>query len=185
MVRETVSKVKKGMAAGPLGVAAEMLKGAGETGIEMITDLTNQIVRGVIPENWDLSAIVDCYKGKGEALDRDNYRSLVDQVLKVVERLVEKQTKSQINIDDRNAVWFSAWPRNQWCYCIQREMQEKYPYCAFVVFGKAFDRVPRDIVWWALHKLGVSKWLVMVAQAMYSDDLFTCEGNVLFSCVRI
>ena len=90
MVRQAVSKMKKGEAAGPSGVVAEMLKAAGETGIEMITNMTNRIVRkGVIPADWDLSTIVNCYKGKGEVLDRGNYRGLklIDQVLKVVERI--------------------------------------------------------------------------------------------------
>jgi hypothetical protein len=32
---------------------------------------------------------------------------------------------------------------------------------------KAFDRVPREVVWWALRKLGVEEWLVKVIQAMY------------------
>ena len=56
MVREAVSKMKKGKAAGPSGVVAEMLKAAGEeTGIEMITNLTNQFVRnGVIPADCQL-----------------------------------------------------------------------------------------------------------------------------------
>ena len=62
MVREAVNKMKA-KAAGPSAVVAEMLKAAGETGIEMITNLTNQIVRGVIPADWDLSTIVNCYKG--------------------------------------------------------------------------------------------------------------------------
>ena len=43
-----MSKMKNGKAAGPSGVAA------GETGIEMITNLTNQIVRGVILQPWIL-----------------------------------------------------------------------------------------------------------------------------------
>ena len=61
MVREAVSKMKKGKAAGPSGVVAEMLKAAGKTGIEMITNLINQIVsEGVIPADWDLSTIVNC-----------------------------------------------------------------------------------------------------------------------------
>ena len=103
MVREAVSKMKKDKAAGSSCVVAEMLKAAGETGIEMITNLTNQIVReGVIPADWDLSTIVNCYKGKGKVLDRGNYRGLkmMDQVLKVGERIIEKQIRSRINIDE-------------------------------------------------------------------------------------
>ena len=38
---------------------------------------------------------------------------------------------------------------------------------AFVDLEKAFDRVPREVVWWALRKLRVDEWLVRVIQAMY------------------
>ena len=31
---------------------------------------------------------------------------------------------------------------------------------------KAFDRVPRDVIWWAMRKLGIDEWLV---QSMYKD----------------
>ena len=40
---------------------------------------------------------------------------------------------------------------------------------AFVDLEKAFDRVPREVVWWALRKLGVDEWQVSVIQAMYAD----------------
>ena len=32
---------------------------------------------------------------------------------------------------------------------------------------KAFDRVPREVVWWALRCLGVDEWIVSVIKAMY------------------
>ena len=38
---------------------------------------------------------------------------------------------------------------------------------AFVDLEKAFDRVPREVVWWALRHLGVEEWLVTVIRAMY------------------
>ena len=34
---------------------------------------------------------------------------------------------------------------------------------------KAFDRVPREVVWWALRYLGVDEWIVSVIKAMYED----------------
>ena len=38
---------------------------------------------------------------------------------------------------------------------------------AFVDLEKAFDRVPREVVWWALRSLGVEEWLVTVIRAKY------------------
>jgi len=33
-------------------------------------------------------------------------------------------------------------------------------YFGFVYLEKAFDRVPRKVISWAMHKLGVEEWLV-------------------------
>ena len=40
-------------------------------------------------------------------------------------------------------------------------------FLAFVELEKAFDRVPRKIIWWAMRKLGVEDWLVRMVQVMY------------------
>ena len=56
---------------------------------------------------------------------------------------------------------------------ILRQLQEKYLakqkvlYFAFVYLEKAFDCVPRKVIWWALRTVGVDKWIVRVIQSMY------------------
>ena len=47
---------------------SEMVKAAGEAGADMITKLGHQIIAGVIPVEWVLSIIWNCYKGKGDTL---------------------------------------------------------------------------------------------------------------------
>ena len=39
----------------------------------------------------------------------------------------------------------------------------------FVDLEKAFDRVPRKVIWWALRKLGVEEWIVRLVQEMYAN----------------
>ena len=58
---------------------------------------------------------------------------------------------------------------------IVRQLQEKHLaankplYMAFVNLEKAFDQVPRDVIWWAMRKLGIDEWLVRLVQSMYKD----------------
>ena len=33
---------------------------------------------------------------------------------------------------------------------------------------KAFARVPREVIRWAMHKLGVEEWLVLVVMSVYT-----------------
>ena len=40
---------------------------------------------------------------------------------------------------------------------------------AFVDPEKAFDRVPRKVIWWALRKLCVEEWIVRLVQGMYAN----------------
>ena len=44
MLRESISKIKNGKAAGLSGVVSEMVKTAGEAVAEMMTDIVNHII---------------------------------------------------------------------------------------------------------------------------------------------
>ena len=58
---------------------------------------------------------------------------------------------------------------------ILRQLQEKHLarklllYLAFVDLEKAFDRVPRKVIWWDTRKLDVEEWIVKLVQAMYAN----------------
>ena len=51
---------------------------------------------------------------------------------------------------------------------------------AFIDLEKAFSRVPRKVIWWALRKLGVEEWIVRLVQEMYANArsrVHIGEGN--------
>ena len=63
--------IKNGKASGLSGVVSEMIKAAGEAGVDMITDLVNQIVAEVnIPVEGEYSTILNCYKRKSDSLEK-------------------------------------------------------------------------------------------------------------------
>ena len=145
----------------------------------MIRDLAAAIIRdGKVPSDWEQSVIVPVclYKGKGDALERGNYRGLklTEQVMKVLERIVDGLIRQVVSIDDSQFGFVPGRGTTDAIFVI-RQLQEKYLaankrlYMAFVDLEKAFDRVLRKVIWWALRKLGVDEWIVRLVQGMYSN----------------
>jgi len=67
-----------------------------------------------------------------------------------------------------------------------RPMQENFRvkgkkvYFGFVDMEKAFDRVPTEVIRWAMRKLRVEEWLVLAVMSIYTGaktDVRTVYGN--------
>jgi hypothetical protein len=184
-VRAAVKGMKVGKAAGPSGVVSEMLKSAGEDGVLWMTDLFNQIIaEGKVPADWRKSWIVTVYKGKGDALDCNSYRGIkiLDQAMKVFEKVIEKRVRSQVTLDDMQ-FGFRPGKGTTDAIFIVRQIQERYirknkeVWMAFVDLEKAFDRVPREILWWSLRQLKVDEGLVAVIKSMYDNVTTAVKVN--------
>ena len=101
-VRRVLGIMKCGKAAGSSGVVAEMLQASGEVGISPMTDLFNGFLDEYkIPEDWNTSVILNCFKNKGEMTDRGNYRGLkfLEHLMKVFKKVVEEEIRGQVSID--------------------------------------------------------------------------------------
>ena len=177
MVKKAISQMKAGKAPGPSGIVVEMIRAAGDMDASMICDLAAAIIRdGKVSSDWEQSFIVCLYKGKGDALERGNYRGLklTEQVMKVLERIVDSLIRQVVSIDDSQFGFVPGRGTTDAIFVV-RQLQEKYLaankrlYMAFVDLEKAFDRVPRKVIWWALRKLGVDEWIVRLVQGMYSN----------------
>jgi hypothetical protein len=55
---------------------------------------------GVTPRDWEDSCIINLYKGKGNALDRDCYQGLklTDQAMMLMERVLDTCIRRMVNI---------------------------------------------------------------------------------------
>ena len=177
MVKAAISKMKGGKAAGPSGIIIEMIKCAGDPFVNELKELFNKIVQeGVVPTGWHMSYIVNLFKGKGDALNCGNYRGLKlqEQAMKVLEHIINAVIRDKVSIDEMQFGFMPGRSTTDAIF-ILRQLQEKFLtkrknlYFAFVDLEKAFDRVPRAVLWWALRKLGVDEWIVRTVQSMYSN----------------
>ena len=120
--------MKAGKAPGPSGIVVEMIRAAGDMGASMIRDLAVAIIRdGKVPSDWEQSFIVCLYKGKGDALERGNYRGLklTDQVMKILERIVDGLIKQLVSIDDSQFGFIPGRGTTDAIFVV-RQLQEKY-----------------------------------------------------------
>ena len=190
MVRKAIIKrMKSGKSAGPSGIVSEMLKVSCDIVAPKLTTLINLIIHeGRIPDEWNESYIISLYKGKGHSLECGNYRGLklLEVLQKVLERILESLVREQISIDSMQFGFMPGRGTTDAIF-ILRQLQEKSLgkkkdiFLAFVDLEKAFDRIPRKVLWWAMRTLGVSEWIVKTVQAMYNSPRSRVRINGKFS----
>ena len=146
-------------------------------GQQTILEIANGIVSGSdMPMDWKTSIVDPIYKKKGSVMVCSNYRGvkLLQHGMKVVERLLEKRLRDIVKID-RLQFGFMPGKGTLDATFIVRRMQEKYIgkkkklFMCFVDLEKAFDRVPRKVIEWALRKRPVPKVLAHAVMNLYKD----------------
>ena len=94
--------------------------------------------------------------------------------MKVLEIVLEKGIRCQVSIDNMKFGFMPGKGTTDAIF-IMRQVQEKHQVkknkllYVFVDLEKAFDRVPREVVRWALGKLGVDEWLIHTVMRLYTE----------------
>ena len=174
-VKDAIQKMKSNKASGPTGVVIEMIKALEEEGIEWVWNLLKTCwVEEGKPSDWEESEMVTLYKQKGDSMECENYRGikLMEHILKLLERVIEGKLRKIIDI---HGMQFGFMPGKSTidAIFITRQVQEKFLegnrklYWCFVDLEKAFDRVPREVVYWSLRKRRVPERLIGMIRSLY------------------
>ena len=176
-IKRALKKMKKGKAPGPSGMTSDILKEVGEIGTEELAKVFRNIQeREEMPEEWADSFTVPIYKGKGDALSCGKYRGvrLLEHGMKLWEKILEERLRRIVNIDECQ-FGFQEGKSTTDAIFIVRQIQEKYAekkkelYHVFVDLEKAFDRVPRELIRWALRRQMVPERLINMIMALYQN----------------
>ena len=185
-VRAALKRMKCGKAVGPDDLPVEAWKCLGELAIEFLTRLFNKILEsGKMPDEWRKSVLIPIFKNKGDVQSCTNYRGikLISHSMKLWERVIEARLREQVEICEQQYGFMPKKSTSDALFAL-RMLMEKYRegqkelHCVFVDLEKAYDRVPREEVWYCMRKSGVAERYVRIVQDMYENSTTAVRCSV-------
>ena len=180
-IQRTVSHLKIRKSAGPDGVYPEHIKYAGNAAILWLTRIISLCWKeGIIPKDWTTSHIV-CLPKRTRGLatyEADGYRgiSLISVACKILANVLLERINPLINkmLPESQNGFRQNRGTDDAIFTIRRISEEMRRhntplYVVYLDLSKAYDRVPREIVWEALANLGVQGPLLKLLQSLYHE----------------
>ena len=178
-VEQGIQSLRRGSAT--LGfLTVEALRAAAPLLAPCVTALFNAFsAAGCLPPSWALSAITPIHKSGDTGLP-GNYRGIaVGTVLgKLYARLLNSRLTDWSESNGLRARGQAGFREDQRCAdhllvlrtLIEQQRAGRSPlYTCFVDFRKAYDSVPRDLLWQKLEALGVQGWFLGSIKALYGS----------------
>ena len=159
-------------------LSVEALRAAATTLAPCVAALFNSFaVVGCLPHSWALSSITPIHKS-GDTAVPSNYRGIaVGTVLaKLYASMINSRLSRWAECHGLRAQGQAGFREDHRCAdhllvlrtIIEQQRASKNPlYTCFVDFRKAYDTVPRDLLWQKLESLGVHGWFLDSIKALY------------------
>ena len=165
---------------GPDDIPIEVWRCLGNMAVVWLTKLFNRIFRSnKMLEEWRKSILVPNFKNKGDIQSCTNYRGikLMSHTMKLWERVIEHRLRTLTNFT-KNQFGFMPGRSTMEVIFLLRQLMERYRkqkkdlHMVFIDLEKAYDKISRAVMWWALEKHKVPTKYVTLIKDMY-DNIVT------------
>jgi hypothetical protein len=109
----------------------------------------------------------------------------MSHTMKLWERIIEHRLRGVTNVTENQFEFISGRSTMEAIFLIRQLMercreQKKDMYMIFIDLEKAYDKVPRNVMWWALQKHKVSSKYIILIKDMYDNvvtNVRTSDGD--------
>nr|GEV94762.1 hypothetical protein [Tanacetum cinerariifolium] len=174
-VRAALQKMGRNKAVGPDQIPIEAWRGLEDKGVKWLTCLFNKIFSSAkMSDEWRLSEVIPVYKNKGDAQACSNYRGikLLSHTMKLWERVIKKRLRRESRVLENQFGFMPGRSKTEAIHLL-RSLMEKYRerqrdlHMDFLDLEKAYDSVPRELVWKTLLDKGTPRRYSRVTKFMY------------------
>nr|XP_049577497.1 glycine receptor subunit alpha-3 isoform X2 [Syngnathus scovelli] len=175
-VTEVVKKLLGGKAPGVDEIRPEFLKALDVVGLSWLTRLYNVAwTSGTVPLDWQTGVVVPLFK-KGDRRVCSNYRGITLLSLpgKVYSGVLERRVRREVEprIQEEQCGFRPGRGTVDQLYTLGRILEGAWEFAqpvhmCFVDLEKAFDRVPREVLWRVLREYGVPSQLIRAVRSLY------------------
>ena len=154
-----------------------------------LTDLFNKILsKKQYPSDWAIGVVTPVPKPKGDATVMDNFRAITvgSAISKIFAQVVMLRIDDWAETNGLRAATQFGFRKNMGTteavfmlrHLVDKAEQDDKPlYAAFVDFKKAYDSIPRDLLWKALMKIGMHGEMLDILQQMYQNVRLQVKVN--------
>ena len=178
-VYQAIAQLEENKAPGPDYICPSIIKD------DKVTQYLHRLFQkcfetGIVPPAWLNSTIQPIYKGKGDKNDPNNYRGITLQscIAKAFAKIINNRLSNYLESNSLLHDEQNGFRKGRCCqdhisslYFIieNRKLSKQDTYACFVDFRKAFDSVPRELLWNKLLHIGINNNIHASIKALYTN----------------